>query len=80
MDQAHDGDETRRLVENFRDDAGCVAEDEPESRTGTRPGPQKVAERGQTAVPETQGLPAQLHAVRQARCDVYGLPELRSRH
>ena len=35
----------------------------------------QVSERSRTVVPEVQGLPAHLHAVRQARCDVSGLPE-----
>ena len=62
-----------------RDDAGRAAEGEPESRTGLRPGNLQASERDRTAVPEIQGLPAPLHAVRQARRDVSGLPEPRGR-
>ena len=39
------------------------------------PGP--VQAKLQAAVPKTQGLPTHLHAVRQARRDVFGLPETR---
>ncbi len=61
------------------DDAGRAAEGEPESRTELRPGNLQVSERDRTAIPEVQGLPAPLHAVRQARRDVSGLREPRCR-
>ena len=64
---------------NLRDDAGRAAEGEPESQMGLRQGPVQAAERGRTAVPMTQGLPAHLHAVGKARRDVSGLSELGSR-
>ena len=44
------------------DDAGRAAEGEQECRTGNL----QASERNLTAVPKTQGLPAHLHAVRQA--------------
>ena len=61
------------------DDAGRAAGSEPESRTGLRSENLQASERDRTAVPEVQGLPAPLHAVRQARRDVSGLPEPRGR-
>ena len=55
-----------------------AAKGEPESRAGVRPGTLEVAERGCTGVPQTQGLPAHLHAVRRARRDVSERLELRA--
>ena len=37
-----------------------------------RQGSVQAVKRGQTAVPKTKELPAHLHAVRKARCDVSG--------
>ena len=59
-------------------DADHAAEGEPEGRMGLRPGTLQAAERGRTAVSQTQGLTAHLHAVRQAGRDVPGIPELSS--
>lgn len=53
-------------------------EGKPESQMGLRQGSVQAAERGRTAVPKTQGLPAHLHAVREARRDASRLPKLRS--
>ena len=59
------------------DDADHAAEGEPERQMGLRRRVRQAAKRGRTAVPATQGLPAHLHAIRQARRDVHEVPELR---
>ena len=56
-------------------DAGRTAEGEQERQMGLRPRTLQASERGRAAVPKTQGLPARLHAVRQARLNGSGLPE-----
>ena len=79
MDRAYEGDKTRPARPRHWDDAGRAAEGEPESQMELRPGNLQAPERDRTSVPEIQGLPAHLHAVRQARRDVSGLRELRCR-
>ena len=61
------------------DDAGRASEGEPESQMELRPGNLQDADRDRRSVPEIQGLPTHLHAVRQARRDVSGLREPRRR-
>ena len=84
--QARDAPEGRVLLESWDQPIANAPlatdrayEGEPESQMGLRQGYVQAAERGRAAVPKTQGLPAHLHAVRKARRDVSGFPELRSR-
>ena len=80
MDRSYEGDKTRPQPRGEpRDDAGRAVEGEPESQMGLRPRTLQASERGRTAIPKTQGLPAHLHTVRQARRDVSELPEFRCR-
>ena len=76
MDRAYECDQTRGLVETLRMTL-VVPPGEPESQMGLRPRTLQAAERGRAAVPKIQGLPAHLHAVRQARRDVSRLSEPR---
>ena len=65
MNRAYEGNTTRRLGENLGMVPVVPPKAKRKAKMGLRPRTLQASERDRTVVPKTQGLPTQLHTVRQ---------------